>query len=63
MIVPSTKECFINFQMAGTVKAASQNITQAELDKSLQQQAEGYISVLDQKESMINEVHCILRTL
>ena len=49
--------------MAGTVKAANQNITQAELDKSLQQQAEGYISVLDQKESVINEVHCIVRTL
>lgn len=41
--------------MTGTVKATSQSITQAELDKSLQKQAEDYIGVLDEKESVINE--------
>ena len=38
------------------MKETSKSITQAELDKSLQQQAESYIGVLDEKESTINKV-------
>ena len=42
------------------MKETSKSITQAELDKSLKQQAESYIGVLDEKESTINKVQWVL---
>ena len=50
--------CHIHIpQMTGTLQDSSKNITQAEMDKSLQQQAESYTNVLDEKESTINKVY------
>ena len=41
-------------------KEAIKSITQTELEKSLQQQAESYIGVLDEKESTISKVQWVL---
>ncbi|XP_065903585.1 putative leucine-rich repeat-containing protein DDB_G0290503 isoform X3 [Dysidea avara] len=49
--------------MTGTLQDSSKNITQAEMDKSLQQQAESYTNVLDEKESTINKLQSEIRTL